>query len=332
MNRVPKPSPANPSALPLSPPGWGRGPGPTSASEPGIRSHRFARSHPPARLTAIINPALADGAGRPYGQLGFLDLADDADGARLLIAEALRWLSRQDANIATVLAPMNGDAWHDYRLMVAGFEEPPFPGEPRNPPWLPGLLEACGFAPFSEHVTKTIAEPAAALAAWARFHRRALARGVSFQAVDPADLDAVLDRAHRLSLAVFSGLPLFSPLPEDAFRARYAGVDGLLEPDGLLFALAPDGRDLGLCFAFRLPGHPRDLYLKSFGVRPEWQGTGLAAAFTAEVYRRWLGRGVTRVHHCLMGGKEASARFDRGAGVVTRRYQLFARPLDRAGS
>lgn len=297
-----------------------------------VRSRRFASPDNKGHLTAILNPALTDEAGRPYGQLGFLDLANDVPAARALTASALRWLLRQDAGVSSVLAPMNGDAWHDYRLMVAGHDEPPFAGEPRNPPWLPGLLEACGFAPFSEHVTKTLAEPAAALAAWARFHRRALARGISFQAVDPADLGAVLHRAYRVSLAVFSGLPLFSPLPEDAFGALYAGVGGLLEPDGLLFAVAPEGQDLGLCFAFRRPGHPRDLYLKSFGVRPEWQGTGLAAAFTAEVYRRWLERGVARVHHCLMGSNEASARFDRGAGVVTRRYQLLARPLDQAGS
>lgn len=304
------------------------------AGDPEPRSRTFASGdplgHSRARLTALLNPALTDEAGRPYGQLGFLDLTDDVDGARGLIGEALDWLAGLDVGVATVLAPMNGDAWHDYRLMVAGQAEPPFPGEPRNPPWLPELLGACGFTPFSEHLTKTIARPEALASSWAPFHRRALARGISFQAVEPASLDAALGRAHRLSLAVFSRLPLFSPLSEAAFRGLYAGVEGLLEPDGLLFAVDRDGHDLGLAFAFRLPGRPRDLYLKSFGVREEWRGTGLAPAFTAEVYRRWLDRGVERVHHCLMGQTESSARFDRGAGVITRRYRLLARPLAQA--
>lgn len=300
--------------------------------EPIVRSHTFvtpaAQDRPQSRLTAILNPALKDEAGRPYGQLGCLNLMDDETSARALIAAALRWLAQQDAGISTVLAPMNGDAWHDYRLMVAGYNEPPFPGEPRNEPWLPGLLEACGFAAFSEHVTKTFAEPATLLAGWVPFQRRALARGVRFQAVDPCDLDAVLDRAHRLSLDVFRRLPLFSPLPPADFRALYAGADRLLEPGGLMFAQGPDGTDRGLCFAFRLADRPTDLYLKSFGLREEWQGTGLAAAFLAQVYQLWLERGVTRVHHCLMSSGEAAARFDRGAGAVTRRYRLFSRPVD----
>lgn len=303
-------------------------------SDTGPRSRTFAaldaHGRPRGRLTALLNAALTDEAGRPFGQLGFLDLANDLDSTRGLIGEAMNWLGALDAGVATVLAPMNGDAWHDYRLMVAGHAEPPFPGEPRNPPWLPELLQACGFATFSEHVTKTIARPAELATSWAHFHSRALARGISFQAVAPAVLDAALSRAHRLSLAVFRRLPLFSPLSEADFRGLYAGIEGLLEPDSLLFAVDQDGRDLGLSFAFRLPGQPRDLYLKSFGVRDEWRGTGLAAAFTAEVYHRWLERGVTRVHHCLMGRAEASARFDRGAGVVTRRYQLLARELAEA--
>ena len=79
-----------------------------------VRSRRFASPDGRGRLTAILNPALTDEAGRPYGQLGFLDLANDLPAARALTASARRWLLRQDAGVATVLAPMNGDAWHDY--------------------------------------------------------------------------------------------------------------------------------------------------------------------------------------------------------------------------
>lgn len=282
---------------------------------------------PGGRLTALLNPALRDEAGRPYGQLGFLDLPDDPAAAKELVDRALAWLAAQEPGIATVLAPMNGDAWRDYRLMVAGFEAPPFPGEPRNPPWLPGLLAACGFAPFSEHLTKTLDDPQALLAAWEPLAARMRRRGYGFTAVDPADLATSLPRAHRLSLRVFGRLPLFTPLPEADFLALYAGADRLLEPGGLVFAQGPDGVDLGLGFAFRLPGRPEDLYLKSFGILPEAQGSGLAAAFLAEIYRLWLGRGVRRVHHCLMNRHEAATRFDRGAGRVTRRYRLYARPL-----
>lgn len=296
-----------------------------------IRSRVFA-AHDGSRLTALINPALTDRAGCPYGQLGFLELSEDLPAVRGLVAAALDWLAGQRAGLREVLAPMNGDAWHDYRLMVAGFDQPAFPGEPRNPTWLPALLEDAGFRAFSEHETRTVADPAALLATWEPFARRMQRRGFAFEAVAAADLEAVLGRAHRLSLAVFRDLPLFTALPEEDFRALYAGARALLEEGGLIFARGQDGADLGLCFAFRLPGAPADLYLKSFGLLERWRGSGLAAAFLAQVYGLWLGRGVTRVHHCLMNSQETAARFDRGAGRVSRRYRLYTRLLDGAAA
>lgn len=293
-----------------------------------VLSRRFAG--PDGGLTALVNPGLRDEAGRPYGQLGFLDLPDDRVAAGGLVSEAMAWLAAEAPGIATVLAPIGGDAWHDYRLMVEGFDQPPFPGEPRNPPGLPVVLEGCGFTPFSEHQTKTVADPAALLAFWQPFAARMRRRGVRFEALAPGELDGALARVHRLSLAVFRDLPLFTPLPEADFRALYAGAGQLLEPGGLTIAAGPNGEDIGLCFAFRLPDRPADLYIKSFGVRHAWQGSGLAAAFLAHIYRQWQARGVARVHHCLMNSREAAARFDRGAGVVSRRYRLYASAL--AGS
>lgn len=295
------------------------------STPPTILRRRFAG--PDGGLTALVNPGLRDEAGRPYGQLGILDLPADREAGCRLVSEAMAWLAAEEPSIATVLAPINGDAWHDYRLMVEGFDQPPFPGEPRNPSDLPGILEGCGFAPFSEHVTKTLADPAGLVALWQPFAARMRRRGVRYQALAPGELDGALARAHHLSLAVFRDLPLFTPLPEADFRALYAGAGQLLEPGGVTFAQEPTGDDIGLCFAFRLPDRPADLYIKSFGIRSAWQGSGLTAAFLEHVYRQWQERGVTRVHHCLMNSQEAAARFDRGAGVVSRRYRLYARTL-----
>lgn len=283
------------------------------------------------RLTAIVNPAFADAAGRPYGQLGFLEMVDEPAVARALVDAALGWLRRRAAGVRTVLAPMSFDVWHAYRLRTGGFEEPTFPGEPDNPASYPGLLRACGFVEVSAHVTKTIHDPAAAVARWARLHARARAHGIAFRAADGRHWPEDLGRVHGLSHEAFGDLAYFTPLPEAEFRALYASVGAALEPDGLVFAEAPGRAPVGFCYSFRQPGRPGDVFVKTFGVLPAWRGLGLAPALACEVYRRWLARGARRVHHCLMAAGEASERFDRGAGVVTRRYGLFGRPLDRHG-
>lgn len=264
--------------------------------------------------------------------MGDLDLPDDPEIVGRLVATAFDWMRAEAPEVASVLAPMSGDAWHDYRAMIAGYELPAFRGEPRNTAHLAATLGACGFRSFSEHWTKTLSAPALAMADWEPFRLRSLRRGYSFESVAPADLGPALDRAHALSLRVFADLPLFTPLPREDFRALYAAVGSRLEPGGLLFVRGPDGQDLGLAFAFREPDRPAELFLKSFGVLPGCRGLGLAPAFLAELYRLWLAGGVAVVHHCLMGSQESSARFDRGAGRVTRRYRLFVRSLSGKGA
>ena len=101
------------------------------------------------RVTAMINPHLCDDSGRPYGQLGFFECIDDPDAARLLIEPAMAWLRDKLPVGGSVLAPMNFDTWHAYRLRTAGFEEPTYFMEPYNPRFYPALFTALGFAPIS---------------------------------------------------------------------------------------------------------------------------------------------------------------------------------------
>jgi len=279
------------------------------------------------RVTAIVNRRLVDEAGQPLGQLGFFECVDDPQTARLLVGAALAWLRANNPEMQAVLAPMNFDTWNPYRLRTSGFDQPTFWMEPDNPRYYPALLETLGFTPVARYVTKTVTEPALLLAAWAPYHREALARGCHFRPFNPAALDDEFCLAYRLSLAIFRANLFFVEITESEFRAMYAPFARSLDPELLLFALDPSGEPIGFSFTFPDLRQPGAACIKTFGVLPGALNAGLGAAFAYELYRRLGLKGFDHIHHCLMRAGNRAEEFDRGLAAVTREYALYHRPL-----
>lgn len=278
------------------------------------------------RITALINPRLNDEAGRPLGQLGFFECVNDSMVARTLIEAGLNWLRQTAPQTPSVVAPMNFDTWHAYRLRLHGFDQPTFLMEPYNPPYYPALLEAAGFAPVVRYVTKTVTTPARLLEAWLPYHTDVLAHGYRFRSFDPTP-STDLDLIYHLSLEIFRRNLFFAEISEAEFRALYAGAVRGIDPDLLFFALDPTGEPVGFSFALPHPGQPGVVNLKTFGVLPRVQKTGLGAALACEAYQRFEAKGFASVNHCLMRAGNTADQFDRGAGSVTREYALYGRSL-----
>src|SRR5258706_7281789 len=96
------------------------------------------------RTTAIINQRLCDENDHPYGQLGFFESVNDLQVAQLLVDAAIQWLRGDFPAHGKILAPMNFDTWHSYRLRTKGFDEPTIFMEPYKPSYYPSLFAAHG--------------------------------------------------------------------------------------------------------------------------------------------------------------------------------------------
>ncbi len=279
------------------------------------------------RVTALVDARLCDEDGRPFGQLGFFECVDDPSAAQLLLDAATGWLRENAPHARTLLAPMNFDTWHAYRLRTKGFDQPTFLMEPYNPAYYPALFTVRGFAPRANYVTKTVDDPRAMLAAWEPYHLKTLGQGFSFRSFDPAALNAELALIYRLSLVSFRDNLFFVEIPEAEFRAMYVGLAVGVDPELLFFLLDPAGEPVGISFSVRDHCQPGTVNLKTFGVLPHVHGVGVGAALACETYRRFLAKGFTRVNHCLMRAGNRADQFDRGLAQVTREYTLYQRAL-----
>jgi ribosomal protein S18 acetylase RimI-like enzyme len=279
------------------------------------------------RVTAIVNPLLCDDAGRPYGQLGFFECIDDVAVAQSLVGAALAWLRENAAETQNVLAPINFDTWHGYRLRTKGFHEPTFFMEPYNPPYYSSLFDALGFAPAMTYVSKTVDNLATLMDAWRPFYFQALAQHYTFRSFNPADINAEMSLVYRLSVPTFRDNYFFADLPEAGFRALYADVARSVDPALLFFMLDAAGEAVG--FSFSVPDH-RDrqtVNLKTFGVMPQVRGVGMGAALAYEAYWRFQSKGYTRVNHCLMRSGNRADQFDRGLANISREYAIYVKGL-----
>ena len=279
------------------------------------------------RVTALANPHLCDEHGRPYAQLGFFECVDDLPAARLLLDTAAAWLSAKVPQARTLLAPIDFDTWHAYRLRTTGFDQPTFLMEPYNPPYYPALFTALGFEPRLRYVTKTVDDLSALRTAWQPYHQKAISQGYTFRSFNPAARESQLGLIYRLSLAAFHDNRLFAEISEDEFRALYGGLAGSVDPELLFFVLDPSGEPAGISFSVRDHAEPATVNFKTYGVLPRLHGSGVGAALACESYGRFQAKGFVRVNHCLMRAGNRADAFDRGLAQVTREYAIYQRSL-----
>lgn len=285
----------------------------------------FDGNQPIARVVARVSPHLRDEAGNPFGLLGFFESRDHLDAAAAVFREAIGWLRAHGGGgggIKRIVGPMDGDSWHRYRVNIGPFARPPFPLEPWNPPYYRALWESFGFRQLESYSSKWIDDVKELLPNLESGRKRSESRGVTIRGLDRAHLARELAIVHDISTEIFRDGFLYSPISQDEFLGLYAGAERFLDPDLVVFATAPDGKEIGFVFAYADP-RQRAVHYKTIGVRAEWRRAAVAAALSHHVYSSALRKGLPAGNHALMRDDNRSQALDQGHGQVFRRYLLY---------
>jgi GNAT superfamily N-acetyltransferase len=305
---------------------------------------------PAARVVARISPDLKDDAGRALGLLGYFEAHDDREAVTALLDAAVAWLRAEGA--ATIVGPMDGDTWHRYRFNVGPWDEPPFLMEPHQPAYYGPLWEAYGFQALEGYYSKRVDDIFGASARLEPVRSRVESQGYRLRTYQPDRYEEELRLLYDLSLEIFAGNYLYSPIDWDEFRKLYDPVRRLIVPELLWFAYAPDGTPAGFLFgtvdwqeaaarASRRSGlaaaltflwnkrRARAVNLKSLGVVARYRRSGLGAALMYEGYRVAFTRGYRRANLCLIRDGNPSGDLDGGLGKIMRRYVLYRLPERR---
>ena len=303
------------------------------ADEPVPRTARcllaLRGDHPVARLSYMTAAGLA-GAPGWSGLIGHYEAAEQHAGIELL-ERARQALC--EAGAVRVLGPVNGSTWARYRLALPHAQgenpaEPPFLSEPWNPPDYPGNFTRAGFRPavmYASAIVRALAEPDPRRG---ELEARLRERGVTTRPLVLERFDEELEGIFGLTLAAFAQSPYYSPIELPEFRARYAPLRPLVDPELVRLAHDANGRLLGYVFAFpdRLHapgGRPSRVVLKTLATAPGARGLGLGGYLTDEVRRIAHERGYAAVIHALMHAQNPSVRISRHTAEIFRHYALY---------
>lgn len=301
-----------------------------------------------ARCAAMLDRRLMSAEG-PVGQIGFYESERLPEASKALLDVALAWLAER--GVRRVWGPMNFSIWHSYRFMVRGFEQTPFIGEPRNPPYYPEHFEAAGFTPLARYRSWDLgAEHLQALqqAAERMADPAALAEaGLRAAPLDLEAFDSQMEHAHRLLMDAFSENLGFVPISYEEFMFLFQGMKAIVMPELVPLMWSREGHAVG--FGYLFPDHadairkmngdagllgqarfllgrkrPDRLILHTVAVQKEFRRRGMVETVLADLLRLARERGLTRAVGAL--AKEGRTLYDK-AGPPSREYVLYSRPL-----
>ena len=193
------------------------------------------------------------------GYIGCFEM-NDKDSGRRQLEEYVKQLT--NAGHKRIIAPINGDTWHTYRLMSWSGDEPAFPFEPSNPLWYNDVYTEFGFKPLksyrSDKFSMKLVEPPS-------YKDKEL----SFRNYRDGDLKLIYD----ISLHGFDENFLYDDISFEEFSKLYQPVLPMIDEE-LVVVAEVDNAPVGFMFSFAAGSK---LILKTMAVLPEYRSMGIGA-------------------------------------------------------
>jgi GNAT superfamily N-acetyltransferase len=296
------------------------------------------------RVSAIVNRRAVE-ENQQVGFLGFFECQPDHEIAEKLFASALDWL--REKKISIVRGPINGSTWHTYRLLTRGFGQSTFLLEPYNPEYYQNLFVQFGFGVKKKYYSSLVS-----------YHHRQIQSaevrlrefeqiGYTVRPLNLANFERELKLLYELSVTIFKDNWGYTQISWEEFRELYDGLDRLVDPELVLFALDPEKKPIGFVFGIPDYGHalrvmkgenhflakarfmlacrrpPETMIVKTLGVLPEARRTGIGSVLVALIHQRAQQKGYTKAIHALMSEENVSRKISEKGGEAFKEYAVY---------
>lgn len=202
-----------------------------------ITAHRGGRVL--GRIVAHVHGTSNRVHGERRGCFGFFDCADDLEVARALLGEAERFVRGHGCDV--LAGNFNLTAMQQMGVVTDGFDGVPYSDMQYNPPHIPRLLEACGFAPTFPVSTFELDlgsfDPASLLVGPAA--ERLADHRLTWAQLRTRDFGRVLETVRVVLNDGFARNPMFVPLAAEEMRFQAQDLSHVLDPR--ITALVRDG-------------------------------------------------------------------------------------------
>lgn len=314
----------------------------------------FREGKPVGRIGACIDRFFNEYQGVAWGWVGFFEVADDAEAAKILFEVAWSWLKLHGAD--TAVGPASFTTNDDTGLLVEGFDDPPYFLETANPRYYEKLWVDNGW------------QPAMDLWGW-RYRRGTLGLNerqrrilgrlkershLTIRAANIKDFDAEVARLFEVYNAAWSKNWGFAPMPEAEIHHLAKQMKQLIDPELTLIVEKPDGEPVAVSIVLpdvnevmtKLPsgrllpfgwyhllrGVPKVTRVRLFalGIKPDLQALGIGPLLYQEMMDRLLGRTQlveAQASWILATNDRMNNAIEATGAVRSKVWRVYQRPL-----
>jgi hypothetical protein len=268
----------------------------------------------------------------PNHQIGLIGhyAVSDAAAATSLLDAACSQLKASGCTLA--VAPMDGNTWNSYRLLVERGKHPVFFLEPDNPDnWQQHFSDRSFkiLANYRSAVNTNLAQSDNRLQ---KVSQRLNSIGISIRSVDLNCFESELEKIYEVAIQSFKHNFLFTPISETEFMTQYHFLLPYIQPELVLIA-EYQGDPVGFIFAIpdfiqKMRGEKIDtMIIKTVAILPHRIYAGLGNLLVAKCQEIAHQHGYSQAIHALMHDGNPSVNLSQHYAQSIRKYSLFAKEL-----
>ena len=231
---------------------------------------------PAARGIAFVNTR------GDFGSVGFFECLNDSKAVGILMDGAREFC--REHSVGKIYAPMNGSIWAKHRLMVKGFDDKPFLGEPYNRPYYSDLLLQNGFSvakTWKTQLNKELHVRGRLSDHYQKLAKSQTDKGIFVRSIE--DFDEDIRIIYRLVMSAFSGFFLFHTIDEQDFVDAFSGLRLICDKRTAKIAYNSKNEPIG--FGIALPDYQSKLrYVMRYAKRYIFMYAGTLQENGRDVY------------------------------------------------
>jgi hypothetical protein len=200
------------------------------------------------RIAGIVDRHYNQFHNEKMGIWGFFECIDDPGVAAALFSSVETWACEK--GMTFLRGPLSPSANYEAGLLIEGFDYPPALMMAYNPPYYPGLVEACGFAKEKDLVSFLL-DDTCRIPEWMErlAERITQKKRIHIRLFRPKEVDAEFALIKDIYNDSWSGNWGFAPLSDGEIRDIQKSVMKFADPD-LTFFIYYENEPAALCVIF----------------------------------------------------------------------------------
>jgi hypothetical protein len=303
------------------------------------------------RILGIVNRRDNLRRGQRTARFGYLECSEDRSVASALLGHVEQWAMARGADM--IVGPMGFTDQDPEGFLIEGFNHEPTIATYANMPYMPRLVEDCGYTKEVDYVVYKVKVPQSIPESYERISHRILSGG-EFKVIEfqrRRELRPYIRRVLSLMNETFAELYGYTVLDDFEMEDLAKKYWLLLDPRFVKFA-TKSGRDVafmiampnvdpglrkargrlfpfGLLYILRSARKSRQLDLLVAGIKEEGRARGLGVVGMTAMMRsaRTAGFEVMDSHLELETNTRVRAEMERLGGTACKRYRVFQKKL-----